>query len=66
MELGVIPLSDDQITPEIRLLASRCILGDPKSAHKYAAYSIIRERQLCAAISEIERLKSLQVQSEVG
>ncbi len=51
------PLSEDQITPEIRLQASRCIMGDPqdsafsKSAHKYAAYTIIRENQLVAALS---------------
>lgn len=58
---GIEPLSLDQITPEIRLLASRCILADADSgqfsrdAHKYAAYTIIRERQLLAALAEREQ-----------
>lgn len=54
----ITPLSLDQITPEIRLLASRCILASDdaggafsRDAHKYAAYTIIRERQLKTVLS---------------
>lgn len=59
----ITPLSLNQITPEIRLLASRCIIGDgesgsfSKDAHKYAAYTIIRERQLLEALAKISQLE---------
>jgi hypothetical protein len=56
----LVPLSRDRITPEIRLMASRCILSsDDKGgsfspdAHKYAAYTIIRERELQDALTSL-------------
>jgi hypothetical protein len=58
---SIVPLSRDQITPEIRLMASRCILssdgktigGFSEDAHKYAAYTIIREQQLLQAKADL-------------
>jgi hypothetical protein len=54
----LVPLSKERITPEIRLMASRAILSHKEdgafslTAHLYAAYTIIREQELLAALKE--------------